>query len=71
VTLSFTRDITRPNTWTWKASVGQPAVITGGGSGTAVFNNDGSLNTFTYADGSTTLQLNPDPSATRPTSAPT
>lgn len=61
VTLSFTRDITRPNTWTWKASVGKPAVITGGGSGTVVFNNDGSLNTFTYADGSTTLQINPAP----------
>ncbi len=61
VTLAFTRDITRPNTWTWKASVGQPAVITGGGSGTVVFNNDGSLNTFTYADGSTTLQINPAP----------
>ncbi len=61
VTLAFTRDITRPNTWTWKASVSKPAVITGGGSGTVVFNNDGSLNTFTYADGSTTLQINPAP----------
>jgi flagellar hook protein FlgE len=59
VTLAFTRDVTRPNTWTWKASVGDPAQITGGGSGTAVFNNDGSLNTFTYDDGSTTLQINP------------
>ncbi len=61
VTLSFTRDITRPNTWNWQASVNQPAVITGGGSGTVVFNNDGSLNTFTYADGSTSLQINPAP----------
>ncbi len=59
VTLAFTRDVTRPNTWTWKASVGDPAQITGGGSGTAVFNNDGSLNTFTFDDGSTTLQINP------------
>jgi flagellar hook protein FlgE len=61
VTLLFTRDVTRPNTWTWKASVDQPAVISGGGSGTAVFNNDGSLNTFTFDDGSTTLQINPRP----------
>lgn len=59
VTLAFTRDVTRPNTWTWQASVGDPAEITGGGSGTAVFNNDGSLNAFTYDDGSTTLQINP------------
>jgi flagellar hook protein FlgE len=59
VTLAFTRDVTRPNTWSWKASVADPAQITGGGSGTAVFNNDGSLNTFTFDDGSTTLQINP------------
>ena len=59
VNLTFTRDVTRPNTWTWKASVNDPAQITGGGSGTAVFNNDGSLSTFTFADGSTTLQINP------------
>ena len=59
VTLAFTRDVTRPNTWTWKASVGDPAQITGGGTGTAVFNNDGSLNAFTFDDGSTTLQINP------------
>ncbi|MCL5035332.1 MAG: flagellar hook-basal body complex protein [Bacteroidetes bacterium] len=59
VTLAFTRDVTRPNTWTWKATASSPAVITGGGSGTAVFNNDGSLNTFTFNDGSTTLQINP------------
>lgn len=61
VTMSFTRDITKPNTWTWQASVNKPAVITGGGSGTVVFNNDGSLNTFTYADGSSSLQINPAP----------
>ncbi len=61
VTLAFTRDVTRPNTWTWKASVDAPATITGGGSGTALFNNDGSLNTFTFDDGSTTLQINPRP----------
>ena len=60
VTLTFTRDVTRPNTWTWKASVSTPATITGGGSGTAVFNNDGSLNAFTFDDGSTTLQINPE-----------
>lgn len=59
VTLAFTRDVTRPNTWTWKASVSDPAEVTGGGSGTAVFNNDGSLNAFTFDDGSTTLQINP------------
>ncbi len=59
VTLAFTRDVTRPNTWTWKASVSDPAQISGGGSGTAVFNNDGSLNAFTFDDGSTTLQINP------------
>jgi flagellar hook protein FlgE len=59
VTLAFTRDVTSPNTWTWKATVGDPAQITGGGSGKAVFNNDGSLNTFTFDDGSTTLQVNP------------
>lgn len=59
VTLAFTRDVTRPNTWTWKASVSDPAQVTGGGSGTAVFNNDGSLSAFTFDDGSTTLQINP------------
>ncbi|MGC8594357.1 MAG: flagellar hook-basal body complex protein [Candidatus Kryptoniota bacterium] len=59
VTLTFTRDVTQPNTWRWKASVSDPAEITGGGSGKAVFNNDGSLRSFTYDDGSASLQINP------------
>lgn len=50
LTMTFTKSATS-NEWTWAASVPSPASITGGGSGTITFNSDGTLNTFTYASG--------------------
>jgi flagellar hook protein FlgE len=46
--LTFTN--TAPGTWTWAASVGgtpPTATVTSGGTGTATFNSDGSLASFT------------------------
>ena len=58
VTLTFTKTAT-PNQWTWTAAVPAPASITGGGSGTITFNPNGTLASFTYAGGATTLGIDP------------
>ncbi len=57
VTIIFKKDVTQPNRWTWEAQVDEPAVITGGGSGTVEFNSDGSLKAFRFDDGSSRLQI--------------
>ncbi len=58
LTLTFTKTA-NPNEWTWTASVPAPATITGGGSGTMTFNPDGTLNSFTYDAGATSLEIDP------------
>ncbi len=57
LTLVFTKDVQQPNRWLWKATVPEPATITGGGSGYVEFNTDGSLKSFAFDDGSTSLQV--------------
>jgi flagellar hook protein FlgE len=58
LTLSFAKTL-NPNEWTWTANVPAPASITGGGSGTITFNPDGSLASFSYAGGATTISIDP------------
>ncbi|RMF57607.1 MAG: flagellar hook-basal body complex protein, partial [Calditrichaeota bacterium] len=57
LTLVFTKDVQQPNRWTWEATVQEPATITGGSSGYVEFNTDGSLKSFQFDDGSTSLQI--------------
>ncbi len=50
VTLTFKKSEI-PNRWTWTADTGGDEVITGGSSGTILFNEDGSLAAFSISDG--------------------
>ncbi len=59
VTITFTKTA-NTNEWTWAANIGDPATITGGRSGRILFNEDGTLRAFSYDDGSTALQINPN-----------
>jgi len=59
VTLIFTKDAAVPNRWNWEAKVNEPAVLTGGNKGYVDFNQDGSFKSLKYADGSSSLQIQP------------
>ncbi|MEA1981171.1 MAG: flagellar hook-basal body complex protein, partial [candidate division Zixibacteria bacterium] len=48
------------NRWEWNASSTGVETISGGGSGFVAFNSDGSLNSFTYDGGATSLTLDPN-----------
>jgi len=63
VSMTFTKDPTQANRWTWAASVSSPAIITGGGTGSITFDGMGNLETFQYDGGATSLQLNPNSGA--------
>ena len=45
--------------WTWNATFDGEETIRGGGSGVVLFNSDGSLRSFEYDDGSTSLRFDP------------
>ncbi|MDZ4863729.1 MAG: flagellar hook-basal body complex protein [Gemmatimonadota bacterium] len=66
LTMTFTKDPTAPNRWTWDASVPAPAAVTGGGSGFVTFDSDGRLETFAYNGGGSSLQFDPGSGATAP-----
>jgi len=59
ITLKFVKDATVPNQWSWTASVAGKEVIIAGGSGKIVFNQDGSIRSFFFDDGSSTLKIDP------------
>ena len=48
------------NRWEWNASSVGSETISGGGSGYVEFNSDGSLNSFNYTGGATSLTLDPN-----------
>ncbi len=58
LTLTFRRTA-NPGEWAWQASAGSGTTITGGGSGTVRFRDDGTLDAFAYDGGATSLQLDP------------
>ncbi len=66
LTMTFTKDPTAPNRWTWASSVPTPAVVTGGGSGFVTFDSDGRLETFAYSAGASRMQFDPGTGATAP-----
>lgn len=59
ITLKFVKDATTPNQWIWTAQVSGNEVIVAGGSGKVVFNSNGSLRSFFFDDGSSTLRIDP------------
>jgi flagellar hook protein FlgE len=58
LTVTFTKTL-NANEWSWAASVPVPASITAGDSGTVTFNPDGTLATFTYTGGASTVDIDP------------
>jgi flagellar hook protein FlgE len=56
--LQFTFTCTGPGQWTWAPSCAT-APVTPAGTGTATFNSNGSLASFTYPGGGTSLTLTP------------
>jgi len=59
LTIEFLKSVEK-NEWTWSASFLGNEVITGGGSGTVEFNPDGSLFSFDYIGGATSLTFDPN-----------
>jgi flagellar hook protein FlgE len=66
VSVTFTKDPTQPNRWTWAATVLQPATVTGGDTGAVTFDSNGQLESFTYDNGSTSFQFDPNTGASAP-----
>ena len=66
LTVRFTKDPTALNRWTFQSNVPEPAIITGGGSGSVTFDSDGRLQTFAYDGGSNSLQVDPNNGASAP-----
>lgn len=67
VVFNFYRSPT-DNRWFWEAVPESPATIANGGSGEITFNGDGSIGSFAYAGGATSMILNPNNGATTPVS---
>jgi len=67
VALAFTKDPRVENAWLWTASSETPATIVSGGSGTATFNTDGTLETFASSAGGP-LTIDPGTGAASPVS---
>ena len=59
LTITFTKSWNE-NEWFWQASLGAGEVIRSGGSGMVTFNSDGSLSSFDYDNGATSLVIDPD-----------
>ena len=66
ISVTFTKDSTQPNRWAWAATVPQPGTVTGGDTGAVTFDSDGRLETFTYDNGSTSFQFDPNTGASAP-----
>lgn len=59
LTITFTKSWNN-NEWFWQASLGGSEVIRSGGSGMVTFNSDGSLSSFDYDAGATSLVIDPN-----------
>lgn len=66
LTITFTKDPTQANRWTWAASVASPATTTGGNTGAVTFDSNGRLETFTYDGGASSFQFDPNTGASSP-----
>lgn len=63
VTVTFTKDPTSVNRWSWQATVPSPSTIVGGDTGVATFDASGRLQTFTYNGGASSFQFDPNAGA--------
>jgi len=59
VSVIFTKSQT-PNQWYWQAQVAGSERIQGGGQGTLSFGSDGTVSSFSFADGSAKLMIDPN-----------
>ena len=59
LTITFTKDETLANNWNWEVSVPEPAEVSGGYSGTITFNQDGTLEAFSYSQGASSITFDP------------
>ncbi|MDQ7062634.1 MAG: flagellar hook-basal body complex protein [candidate division KSB1 bacterium] len=59
ITLTFKKTSVR-NQWTWTATTSGDEIISSGSSGKITFNANGSLNSFTFDNGLTTLKIDPN-----------
>jgi len=59
ITLTFTKSWEN-NEWFWNAETSSSEIIRSGGSGSVVFNSDGSLASFTLDGGATSLTIDPN-----------
>lgn len=59
LTITFTRDVTVDNGWTWSISVPEPAEISGGYTGTIAFDANGNLKSYTYSQGASSFTFDP------------
>jgi flagellar hook protein FlgE len=59
LTMTFTKSWLH-NQWFWEVSLGAGEVIRSGGSGVVNFNPDGSLSSFDYDGGATSLNIDPN-----------
>ncbi len=66
VNIVFTKDTAVDNRWTWRAEVPEPAIIASGGEGYVNFNSDGSLQSFGYDGGVTSMTFDPGTGAENP-----
>ncbi len=64
----FTKDTAVQNRWVWQVDVPEPGIVASGGSGSVVFNDDGSLQSFNYDGGVTSLTFEPGTGASNPIS---
>lgn len=66
ITITFTKDVTYPNRWIWEAAVPEPAEVSGGYTGTLTFDANGTLESYTYSQGASSLTFDPKTGADVP-----
>jgi flagellar hook protein FlgE len=66
ISMTFTKDPTAVNRWTWQAEATEPALVTSGNTGAVTFDALGRLEMFAYDGGATSFQFNPNTGATSP-----
>jgi len=68
ITLTFTKDSKTVNKWNFDINVSEPAEISGGQTGYAMFNADGSLSAFVHDGAATTMSFSPKTGSIDPVS---
>lgn len=66
MSLTFTKDPTVANRWTWEGGVPSPGVITGGQTGSVTFDDLGRLESFSFDGGVSSFQFDPSTGASAP-----